>query len=139
MQQAARVKRLRVAVTAVREISPREERGLSLVATKAGTLLRLQYVSGKWKAWGRLATACPDDSRDQERGDANCLAIVNAPASGSVEKLAVVPTETALKPFDFTVPRDLENVALRINGDFGHWQKNPDGHVKYRVTILGPR
>jgi hypothetical protein len=79
----------------VKEISPKSEQGLSLGAIKAGTVMRLQYVSGKWKAWGKLASACPDDANEHERGDANRLAIVNLPASGPAETLAVVPTGTA--------------------------------------------
>jgi hypothetical protein len=121
----------------VKEISPKSEQGLSLGAIKAGTVMRLQYVSGRWKAWGKFASACPDDANEHERGDTNRLAIVNLPASGPAETLAVVPTGTAEKPFEFTAPRDLENVALRIKGGQGDWTKNPDGHVKYRVTVLG--
>jgi outer membrane biosynthesis protein TonB len=129
----------READSVVREISPKSKRGLSLGAIKAGTVLRLQYVSGKWKAWGKLPSACPDDPNEHDPGDHNRLAIVSAPASGPVETLAVVPTETAAKPFEFTVPRDLENVALRISGGHGDWAKNPDGHVQYRVTVLSPK
>jgi hypothetical protein len=118
----------------VREISPKSERGLSLGVMKAGMVLRLQYVSGTWKAWGHNATASPDDPNEHERGDKNRLAIVNILTSGAVEPLVVVPTGTVTNPFEFTAPRDLENVALRINSD-GNWASNPNGHVKYRVTV----
>ena len=129
------------AASFVREISPKNERGLSLGSMKAGTVLRLQFVSGKWKAWGIAPTACPDDAMDHGGdnvgGERNRLAIINAPVGGAIEVLTVVPPVTAVRPFEFTAPRDLENVALRINGGTGDWSKNPDGHVKYLITVLG--
>jgi hypothetical protein len=119
----------------VMELTAKSERGASVGPMKSGQVLRLQYVSGKWKAWGNLATASPDDPNERERGDANRLAIVSAPASGDVETLAVVPAGTAANAFEFIAPRDLENVALRINDKDGDWSKNPDGRVTYRVQL----
>jgi hypothetical protein len=52
-----------------------------------------------------------------------------------VETLAVVPAGTAANAFEFIAPRDLENVALRINDKDGDWSKNPDGRVTYRVQL----
>jgi hypothetical protein len=70
-----------------------------------------------------------------EGGERNRVAIVSAPTSGPVELLSLVPADTARQAFEFTAPRNLENVALRINDNDNNWATNPDGHVKYRVTI----
>ena len=48
--------------------------------------------------------------------------------------LAVVPAETSVKPFSYTLTSDVENVVLRINEDGNNYADNP-GSVTYKLKI----
>lgn len=118
-------------------ITAKREEGYVIGRLPAGSVIYLQYVEGKWKAWGNFPTACPDDP-NVERGDRNRLAIVEVTRTGAQNVLAVVPPETSLQPFAYTLRNDAEKVVLRINDDDNDFAKNPDAGVQYCVYVKTP-
>ncbi len=113
--------------------------GFSLGAVRKGTKISLQYVSGKWKAWGTFASYTPDQETRMERGDISRLAIA-LPASGTKggHVLAVVPANTVQRPFVFEVTSDYPELVLRINDRENSFSENP-GTVEYSVRITSGR
>ncbi len=101
---------------------------------KQGDKLRLSYISGKWKAWGRLATESPD-SVNIGGGDKCRMAICELRNQEQVITLTLVPAETSSKPFTWTAKQDYENILLQINDSDGDFSGNPPSDVKYSVTI----
>jgi hypothetical protein len=111
--------------------------GFSLGELKKGTKLSIQYKSGIWKSWGRIATESPDSEKTPP-GD-TCRVAISLPAhNGKPGKaLAVVPGETGKRPFIFEVPLDFPDLVLRINDKEGEFDGNP-GKVEYTVSIFPP-
>jgi formylglycine-generating enzyme required for sulfatase activity len=108
--------------------------GYELGSVRKGSTITLQYVEGKWKAWGRVATENPD-AEQSERGDRCRLAIVELSADRSEGTvLQVVPAGTAEKPFAWRADRTYRDLALRINDSDPGWDKKP-GAVQYKVLI----
>jgi len=115
-------------------IPANSETGWELGPVIAGAKIRLSYLSGAWKGWGTHASENPDRVR-QEKGERCRLAIVALdPGRGTTITLAVVPPETATKPFVFRFRRATPKVVLRINDTDGDFKGNP-GQVVYRVTF----
>ena len=114
------------------------EKGVMIDGILQGDKLVLQFQSGKWKSHGKLATEDPDAVL-MSNGDENRLGIFGRKAGVSRPvRLAVVPPETAKRPFEFLVPPDYREVFLRINDDPDDgWKENP-GKVFYLVTIAKP-
>jgi hypothetical protein len=52
----------------------------------------------------------------------------------SSQVLALVPEGTKSKPFSFQLPRDVEQLVLRINDNDGQWRGNP-GRVQYKLAV----
>lgn len=111
--------------------------GVRIGPVKAGQTISLQYVSGKWKAFGRLATSNPDDRTPGISGDdhdRSRLAIAKARIDAEPgEVIAVVPGGTATEPFLYRFATDCENVVLRINT--GSDQPGNPGSVVYSYTL----
>ncbi|MCX6907937.1 MAG: SUMF1/EgtB/PvdO family nonheme iron enzyme, partial [Verrucomicrobia bacterium] len=107
----------------------------------ARSVIYLQYVQGKWKSWGNIATACPDDPQDRggdnKGGERNRLVIANVSPTGKQHILAIVAPKTQQEPFFHIVSHDVEKVVLRINDDDGDFASNP-GDVKYRIYVQTP-
>ncbi len=118
-------------------ITAKKEHGYLIGKVAKGETITLQYVSGKWKAWGRYATQSPDEPV-QERGDQCRLAICEAPEETPTKVLAVVPSGTGTRPYTWAADRDYEKIVLRINSPQTDFASNPDNGVQYRVTIAMP-
>ena len=104
---------------------------------RKGSKIWLQYAGGKWKSWGNIGTENPDDQKS-ERGDASRLAIALPSRNAKGGKvLAVVPPETAKRPFVYDVPVDFPVLVLRINDPDSSFEKNP-GTVRYAVKVFPP-
>lgn len=128
---------LPLAATKIIELSDREQFALILGKLRKGTKLTFQYVSGKWKDWGKSPTESPD-TESPERGDQCRVAIVSHPFRDQATVLAIVPANTQSQPFEWVCPADLERVVLRINSKLGDYAKHPGGVVRYRLTISAP-
>jgi serine/threonine protein kinase len=116
-------------------ITAKKEVGFNLGRVEKGDVLMLQYVSGKWKAWGTKATESPD-APQQERGE-QCRLVIATPSVGKEKGrvLAVVPPGTATSPFRWVAPADFDRLILRINGNNKNFAGNPDGRVTYKVQL----
>ncbi|MCP5541223.1 MAG: hypothetical protein H7A53_12155 [Akkermansiaceae bacterium] len=116
-------------------IEPWKEDGVSLGKLKKGDKVILQYVSGKWKSHGELATEDPD-AITIGHGDENRLGIFQKQREGSRPRLLIlVPPGTKQKPFVYPIPDDYAEIVLRINEDpDGKWEQNP-GSVVYKVGV----
>jgi hypothetical protein len=113
-------------------ISVKNEHGYTVGNIAKGEKLVLQYVSGKWKAWGKIAT----DSPDAKDGNIKCrLAICEANEEGTTV-LAVVSGGTAIKPFEWIADKNYEKVVLRINDPDGDFESNPGTEVKYKLQVF---
>jgi len=102
---------------------------------RKGTKITFQFIGGKWKSFGRIATENPDVAVS-ERGDA-CRLVVALPSQNGVagSVLAMVPPETQQKPFVFEAAADYPKVVLRINDEDNTYENNP-GSVEYAVKIV---
>jgi hypothetical protein len=118
-------------------ISSRREDAYVIGRLPMRAVIYVQYVEGKWKASGKIASDSPDDPRAQYK-ELSRLAIVNKPASGRSKVIALVPPNTKDEPYFYVADHELENVMLRINDNDGDFTKNPDGGVKYRVYVQRP-
>ncbi|MFA5192646.1 MAG: S16 family serine protease, partial [Verrucomicrobiia bacterium] len=118
-------------------ITAKREEGYVIGRLPARSVIYLQYVEGKWKAWGNYATACPDDP-NVERGERNRLVIAEISGNGTQHVLAVVPPETSLQPFSYSLSRDVDKVVLRINDNDNDFGSNPDAGVAYCVYVQTP-
>src|SRR5262249_24988698 len=118
-------------------ITAKKEHGYVVGKGGKGEKIYFQYVSGKWKAWGRVATGSPEEPV-QERGDQCRLAICEAPDGNHTKVLAVVPSGTKTKPFAWAADRDYEKIVLRVNSPNMNFASNPDDRVRYRLTIATP-
>ena len=109
--------------------------GFILGQVPKNCLILLQYVSGKWKGWGGLATENPDNPV-QEQGD-RCQLVISSfdGRTGTLKRLYLVPTKTVEKPSAYLVSGNQRRVVLHINDNDGEWAKNP-GKVKYRIAIV---
>lgn len=103
---------------------------------RKGTKLSLQYLSGKWKCEGRIAQYSPDDM-DPKFSENNRLVISLPSADGKPgDILAIVPGNTAKKPFVFEADKDYPGVVLRIH-DYNGLGGNP-GSAEYNLKVLPP-
>jgi hypothetical protein len=118
------------------EIPANSDQAYVIGRLPARSVIYLQYVGGRWKSWGKIATGNPDDPK-AERGQYVRLAIAEVQRSGGQSVLAVVPPNTKTEPFFHVINRDVEKVVLRINADGKVLQTNP-GSVKYRIYVQTP-
>jgi hypothetical protein len=116
-------------------ITAKSEHGYVIGKVNKGERIMLQYVSGKWKAWGRQATESPDDIN--AGGNESCrVALCEATATGATSVVTVVRAGTETKPFEWVAEKDYEKLVLRINDSDGDFASNPDGGVRYRLRVL---
>lgn len=116
-------------------IEAKNEDGVTLGNLKKGDTITLQYVSGKWKSHGSLASENPD-AAVISHGDDNRIGLFSKKVASSRPRLlTLVPAGTITKPFTFVVPDDFAAIVLRINIDpDNEWKSNP-GSVVYRVQV----
>jgi len=109
--------------------------GYRMGAVKRGDSITLQYVEGKWKSQGGIASESPDRLA-ATYGDNDRLVIARAMDDkgqpGDVIK--VVPAETATQPFTFVFPTSRDDVVLRINANSSR-KENP-GTVTYKMKLV---
>lgn len=117
-------------------INARSEEGYPVGKVSRRDMLVMQYLSGKWKAWGKYATESPDGTSPEGGTDACRLAICEIDGTGKATLLSVVPAGTASKPFEWVAAKDIEKVVLRINDQDGNFKSNPDAGVTYRLRFL---
>jgi hypothetical protein len=99
---------------------------------RQGDLITLQYIEGLWKDHGGIATENPDAQTGKD--PASALVIARGSAKGKPgEVLAVVPADTAKKPFTYLVQTTRSDVVLRINKN-SESGKSP-GKVSYHVKV----
>jgi hypothetical protein len=108
--------------------------GYSLGAVRKGTKITFQYVSGRWKSWGHIPTACPDDVKPP--GGQNCrLAIALAGTDGTIgDVIATIPAGTRDTPFVFEAQEDYPSLFLRINSP----TFDGPGKVVYALNVEAP-
>jgi hypothetical protein len=116
-------------------ITANSPNGYRIGAVKRGDTITLEYVTGKWKSKGGIATENPDDPK-ATYGDDDRLVIAEAmDASGAPGKLiTLVPPETTLKPFTYLVQTSRNDVVLRINANSSRTE-NP-GAVTYKLKLV---
>jgi len=104
---------------------------------RKGTRISLQYVGGKWKSFGHVASSNPDDEKTQ--GGDSCRVAIALPSKAGKggDVLAVVPPDTKKRPFVFEAQSEYPGLVLRINGSDKSFPHNP-GRVEYSVEILPP-
>jgi formylglycine-generating enzyme required for sulfatase activity len=124
----------------IADISAQREDGYVIGRLKKGQSITLQYVKGKWKTWGRVATENPD-AVAQEQGDVCRLAICDGSKVTELSRvLAVVPPGTEKQPFAWTADRDYDRIILRINKkEKTGFEANPDGGVTYKLGLPAKR
>lgn len=108
--------------------------GYTVGPVKQGDVITLQYVSGKWKTWGGIASASPDDE-NVAGGDKCRMGICALFPNNDLQKLTLVPGLTANNPFSWTADKDYEKIILQINDDDGDFTSNPDKDVTYDMSI----
>ncbi|PQO26018.1 hypothetical protein C5Y96_21440 [Blastopirellula marina] len=99
-----------------------------------GDVISLQYVSGKWKTWGGIASASPDDE-NVAGGDKCRMGICALFPNNDLQKLTLVPGLTVNNPFSWTADKDYEKIILQVNDDDGDFASNPDKDVTYAMSI----
>lgn len=116
-------------------IMPNDPNGYRLGGVKKGDTLTLQYVGGKWKGRGVIASEDPDDPK-ASYGDENRLVVAEAAdAKGNPGKvIKIVPPETASKPFRYVVQTSRNDVVLRIHT--GSDRKENPGKVTYKMKLV---
>jgi len=109
--------------------------GYRLGGVKRGDTITLQYVSGKWKGKGVIASENPDDPK-ASYGEEDRLVIAEAAdANGKEGKvIKVVPPETATKAFVYVLQTSRNDVVLRIN--VGSERKENPGYVTYKMKLV---
>ncbi|MBA2115039.1 hypothetical protein [Bremerella alba] len=116
------------------KITAKDPIGYEVGPMNKGDILKLRYVSGKWKTWGGLATASPDD-KTPAGGDKCRMGICAVHDNGDLQKLTLVPGETVSNPFSWTADRTFEKIILQVNDDDGDFASNPERDVTYAIAI----
>ena len=116
------------------KITAKKQTGYEVGPIRQGEKLILQYRSGRWKGWGRLATESPDAVKTQKK-DRCRVAIGAVDEKGTYNRLAVVPANTATKPYEWTAQESHQKLILRINDSDGRFDNNPDKGVEYQLQI----
>ncbi|WDI42548.1 hypothetical protein [Bremerella sp. P1] len=116
------------------KITAKKPIGYEVGPMDKGDILRLRYVSGKWKTWGGLATASPDDVIPPG-GDKCRMGICSVESNGDLQKLTLVPGETVNNPFSWTADRSYEKIILQVNDDDGDFASNPERDVTYAISM----
>ncbi len=99
-----------------------------------GDVLKLRYVSGKWKSWGGLATESPD-AVSPAGGDKCRLAICSAKGNEMPQTLTIVPGQTQDNAYTWTADQKYSKVILQINDTDGDFAANPERDVTYEIAI----
>ena len=109
--------------------------GYRLGGVKRGDTITLEYVSGKWKSKGGIATENPDDPK-AAYGEDDRLVIAEAASPEGVpgKVIKVVPPETSLKPFTYLMQTSRDDVVLRIHSNSDR-KENP-GSVTYKLKLV---
>jgi hypothetical protein len=108
--------------------------GAGLGNLRAGTIIIVQYVTGKWTSRrGRITEL---DSPDDAATVAGNQAIIGD-SQTDMTILANVPTGTADKPFVLTLGKDTLGVSLFIARQTGGLTAY-EGEAQYRVRIIPP-
>ncbi|MFN3153320.1 hypothetical protein [Bremerella sp.] len=116
------------------KITAKDPVGYVVGPMNKGDVLKLQYVSGKWKTWGGLATASPDDQIPA--GGNKCrMGICALFPNNDLQKLTLVPGQTVNNPFSWTADRAYDKIILQVNDDDGDFASNPDRDVTYAISI----
>jgi len=116
------------------KITAKDPVGYEVGPMNQGDVLKLRYVSGKWKTWGGLATESPD-AESPAGGDKCRLGIGSVNSSGDVQKLTLVPGGTESSPYSWTADQSYDKVILQVNDDDGDFASNPERDVTYAIAI----
>jgi hypothetical protein len=105
-------------------------------ATKAGTTVLFQYVSGTWsrRRNGEMLMASPDEPETDSTVRLAILDCSTQPAT----VLASVPAGTATKPFSFQLTADIAQLAIGIFPDQRQPPRPTNGSVVYKVVLKKP-
>ncbi len=115
-------------------IPANDPNGRRIGAVKKGDTISLEYVTGKWKSKGGIATENPDDPKATYKDDDRLVIAEPADDKGMPGKvLAIVDPETTLKPFTYLVQTSRPEVVLRINTN-SERKENP-GEVTYKLKV----
>ncbi len=109
--------------------------GYRIGGVTKGDTLTLQFVDGKWKSQGGIATENPDNPK-ATYGENDRLVIAEpADASGAPGKvIKIVPPDTASTPFVYVIQTSRTDVVLRINNNSDR-KENP-GTVTYKMKLV---
>lgn len=106
--------------------------GFKIGAVKQGDIITLQYVEGTWKGHGHSPTENPDTTNDSD--DESRLVIARGPKGKKAgDVIVMVPRDTVVKPYAYTVATTRDDVVLRINKNSDN--KDNPGKVVYKVTV----
>ncbi|MEZ5387817.1 MAG: hypothetical protein R3F13_20095 [Prosthecobacter sp.] len=107
--------------------------GYRLGGIQRGDTITLQYVGGKWKDHGGIATENPDDAKAE--GNSR-LVIAEAPDVSGLPGRVIkeVPTDTISKPFTYVMQTTRSDVVLRILSN-SQRKENP-GSVIYKMKLV---
>jgi hypothetical protein len=113
-------------------VSATDKNGTPIGLARAGDIVEIQYVSGKWSDWRGVPVKSPDDFTGVS-GD-NRLRLCKR--SDFTYVIAVVPGGTKEHPFRYTVDEDdAGELAIRINDRQDGCFDNV-GSVRYSVKII---
>lgn len=109
--------------------------GYRIGGVTKGDTLTLQFVDGKWKSQGGIATESPDNPT-ATYGENDRLVIAEpADANGAPGKvIKIVPADTATTPFVYVMQTSRTDVVLRINNNSDR-KENP-GVVTYKMKLV---
>ncbi len=114
--------------------------GFKLGAVSSGSMIRIKYLQGSWKAWGQNATENPDSqeggAETPERQE-QCRLVLAVSAADGGQAVTKVPPNTSKAPFNFLCDKSYQTLVARINDTAGSFDENP-GEVVYEITITPP-
>ncbi len=117
-------------------ITAKEFVGYAIGKVNRGDSLVLQYVSGKWKSFGKIASESPDSDRPKKSDSCRVAICDLATDEPGGNILQIVPGGTHATPFNWTADRDYGQIILRINSNDKDFSSHPDKGVTYKLWIV---
>jgi hypothetical protein len=107
------------------KIDSQELEGYKIGRLKAGDVVKIQYVSGIWRAYGGWREESPDNANT----DQHKLAFVLSTNQG--ETIITTPQNTKSEPFEYTIIES-GNYYIRMNDPAAD---SNSGVVQYRIEV----
>jgi hypothetical protein len=118
------------------------DRVVSLGNQRMGSIVIIQYVSGKWTSNIQAIPLQNPDRADDLHPNNHIVLFQNNPNAKFGKDMASFLVEsfgnTVAEPLVYKLARDTPNLSLRIKGNWGDG-RNCQGEVKYRVKVIPPQ